>query len=55
MQASVCPECGAQIGGGDHRLRQGNARATDLEDMNLGAMPDPFRWVERNGRNPWDR
>jgi len=33
MQASVCPECGADIGGGNHRLRGDNARATDLEDM----------------------
>ena len=54
METSVCPECGEQIGGGNHRLTQDNTRATDLEDMNPDAAVDPYRWVERNGRNPWD-
>lgn len=37
MEESACPECGARVGGGDHRLVQGNTRATDIE-AEFGAM-----------------
>jgi len=39
---SVCPECGANIGGGYHTLRGDNVRATDLEDMIPDAGADPW-------------
>jgi hypothetical protein len=55
MQESVCPECGAHIGGGQHILRAGNAGAPELEDMNPNVGADPWRWAENNGRYPWDR
>ncbi|KAF9940948.1 hypothetical protein BGZ65_005598 [Modicella reniformis] len=33
MQAAVCPECGAQVGGGDHRLFGDNTLDTEFEAM----------------------
>jgi len=53
MESSQCPECGAPVGGGSHRLHHGNARDTDLEALNVTAQPDHWRWVERDGRFPW--
>ncbi len=32
MQASLCPECGAGIGGGNHSLNPTNYRATETLD-----------------------
>lgn len=55
MQRATCPECGSTIGGGHHQLQGDNTRDTELENLNLGAQPDPFRWVENNGRAPWER
>ncbi|KAF9970611.1 hypothetical protein BGZ73_006658 [Actinomortierella ambigua] len=34
MQESTCPECGARIGGGSHRLRDDNRQDTEFEDFN---------------------
>ncbi|KAG9293587.1 hypothetical protein G9A89_005590 [Geosiphon pyriformis] len=33
MQQSRCPECGAAIGGGDHRLTAGNRRNTEFQSF----------------------
>lgn len=55
MQTAVCNECCAVIGGGHHQLQSDNTRDTELEDLNVEAQPDPFRWVENNGRAPWER
>ena len=39
MQRSRCPECGVTIGGGDHTLAQGNARADGMmEEMRNMAL-----------------
>ncbi|EAW11252.1 putative NF-X1 finger and helicase domain protein [Aspergillus clavatus NRRL 1] len=37
MQESSCPECGAPVGGRDHRVVEGVRRAEDLEEL-LGRM-----------------
>ncbi|KAF8316395.1 hypothetical protein DL93DRAFT_2193459 [Clavulina sp. PMI_390] len=39
MQQAQCPECGAAIGGGDHRLRSDNTRATELDNL-IGGAPE---------------
>jgi hypothetical protein len=31
MQEGSCPECGARVGGAEHRLVEGNTRAVDIE------------------------
>ncbi|KAG0001862.1 hypothetical protein BGZ79_004031 [Entomortierella chlamydospora] len=33
MESSECPECGARVGGGDHRLLQTNAVNTEFENL----------------------
>ena len=33
MQQSVCPECGAAIGGTSHRLDASNSRAAEYEEL----------------------
>ncbi|KAG0025767.1 hypothetical protein BGZ81_006855 [Podila clonocystis] len=37
MQVSTCPECGASVGGGSHRLRDDNAVDTEYEGFNRQA------------------
>lgn len=46
METSRCPECNAVIGGHDHHLNTGNARATDFEDLAVqgGARRSPWAW-----------
>lgn len=39
MQESKCPECGARIGGGSHRLRDDNAVATEMDGATAPAWP----------------
>ncbi|KZT72216.1 P-loop containing nucleoside triphosphate hydrolase protein [Daedalea quercina L-15889] len=45
MEQSVCPECGASIGGHSHRVLDGNSRALDLEGLARaqGAWDTPWR------------
>ena len=33
MQESVCPECNAKVGGGNHTLATGNSEAEDFARM----------------------
>lgn len=35
MEQSTCPECGAAVGGGSHRLRNDNTVDTEFEDFHL--------------------
>ena len=40
MQESRCNECGATIGGGDHRLRNDNDLAREMDGASTSAWPD---------------
>ncbi|KAJ7593989.1 hypothetical protein C8J56DRAFT_778835, partial [Mycena floridula] len=46
METARCPECGANIGGTNHRLDATNTRATDLEEITRaqGAQQSPWAW-----------
>lgn len=39
MERSKCPECGETIGGGSHRLEEGNAVATEMDGATAPAWP----------------
>lgn len=41
MEESKCPECGAAIGGTDHRLVDGNAVASEMDGATQPAWPQP--------------
>lgn len=41
METSKCPECGATIGGSDHRLVADNAVATEMDGARAPAWPQP--------------
>lgn len=44
MQQSTCPECGAVVGGGQHRLQNGNRVANGfLQDIQAQAPPSHWR------------
>ncbi|KAE9400166.1 hypothetical protein BT96DRAFT_819626, partial [Gymnopus androsaceus JB14] len=47
MEASLCPECGEQIGGQDHNLNTSNFRARELGDRagRAGAERSPWAWA----------
>ncbi|KAL4078405.1 hypothetical protein V8B97DRAFT_1937181 [Scleroderma yunnanense] len=48
MRVSTCPECGAAIGGSDHRLLSSNSRAAEYEELVRQAGAGPAHWA-----NPW--
>ncbi|KAA0201877.1 hypothetical protein HAZT_HAZT003219 [Hyalella azteca] len=39
MQTAVCPDCGAGIGGGSHRLRSDNRVASEMDGATAHAWP----------------
>jgi hypothetical protein len=49
MEESKCPECGAAIGGGGHRLNESNTRDKELQAIALaqGARNEDY-WAPRN-------
>lgn len=44
MERSVCPECGAGIGGSSHRIADDNSRAHEMEQLAMahGAPATPW-------------
>ena len=40
MQESRCPECGSAIGGMDHRLRDDNRLASEMDGARYAAFSD---------------
>ena len=40
MQRSTCPECGAVIGGANHRLEEGNQLAPEMDGARYGAYSE---------------
>lgn len=47
MQVGRCIECGAPVGGGDHRLLNSNTRDTEFEAIarQQGAQQSPWTWA----------
>ena len=45
MEASVCPECRAPIGGGGHRLLGSNTRAAEFEQIARGSGATANPWA----------
>ncbi|KAI0313808.1 hypothetical protein OF83DRAFT_1248643 [Amylostereum chailletii] len=47
MQASICPECGAAIGGSHHSLNSSNTRAIEFEEISQsqGVHASPWAWA----------
>ena len=40
MEKSRCPECGGTVGGGQHRLTEGNSVATEMDGATYGAWSE---------------
>lgn len=48
METARCPDCGEQIGGGNHELLSSNNRNTEFEEIGRarGDIRSPWRWAQ---------